>query len=814
MGKLRKRFNWKARQVVKNDETKNDAKDEQIQLDLQVRTESYDSCNVLALPSKKEKIKKAVVTEKPSKRPLSKKQQKKLEKILEAKKKKSNRSQLFEELQKVQATQDELALLTSTAFMQTKGLKRNCHELGIDSKFQNDVKMNSIKGSKPFKERQKRGRMENANVVGIDVSSSSEGSDVEDVVNEGNIESKQDQSKDESHIENVTPMLTEEVYKQNKNKEVSKQVQSSQELLEEKQLKGPKKENDASSTPQNKPAIFVTLNRSPEIQAARLALPILAEEQVIMEAISENPVVILCGETGSGKTTQVPQFLYEGGYAREGLIGITEPRRVAAITMSQRVGMEMNLSSQEVSYQIRFEGNVTENTKIKFMTDGVLLKEIQKDFLLIRYSVIIIDEAHERSVYSDILIGLLSRIVPLREKRNNPLKLVIMSATLRVEDFTENPRLFKKPPPVIKVESRQFPVSVHFNKRTPVEDYLGDAYRKICKIHRQLPEGGILVFVTGQQEIKSLCWKLKRTFPFAKKQQFKTSNENSSTKEEENIQDSDGEWDDVKSFKQKFKGGEKKRMQKKGRKFELLPKINLDDYSVEPMDEERIQEEMGEDGDNLFSDEDDDYRVQGDLGKQTSQPLFVLPLYSLLAPDRQAKVFQPPPEGTRLCVVATNVAETSLTIPNIKYVVDTGKVKTRVYDQVSGISAFLVSWTSKASANQRAGRAGRTAPGHCYRLYSSAVFNDEFTQFSAPEITRRPVDDLVLQMKAMYIDKVVNFPFPSPPDEEALKAGEKRLIMMGALYEPIRPTRFKEVKKCEFHCIDVIFVMFDRIKLQ
>lgn len=196
------------------------------------------------------------------------------------------------------------------------------------------------------------------------------------------------------------------------------------------------------------------------------------------------------------------------------MIGITEPRRVAAIAMSKRVNDEMNFeeSEQIVSFQIRYEGNYSPNTKLKFMTDGVLLKEVQTDFMLTKYSALIIDEAHERSVYTDILIGLLSRIVPLRSKRGNPLKLIIMSATLRVEDFTENRRLFKNIPPQIKVEARQFDVGIHFNKHT-YEDYLSEAYKKVCKIHERLPEGGILVFLTGQQEVNVLCNKLRRTYP-------------------------------------------------------------------------------------------------------------------------------------------------------------------------------------------------------------------------------------------------------------------------------------------------------------
>lgn len=264
-----------------------------------------------------------------------------------------------------------------------------------------------------------------------------------------------------------------------------------------------------------KPATYVHVERDPEIQATRLKLPILAEEQIIMETISENSIVILAGETGSGKTTQVPQFLYEAGYANtdRGLIAITEPRRVAAISMSKRVATEMNVSTDVVSYLIRFEGNVTDRTRIKFVTDGVLLKEIENDFFLSQYSVIILDEAHERSVYTDILVGLLSRIVILRAKKGKPLKLIIMSATMRVKDFTENRTLFSKVPPVINVESRQFPVTVHFNKTT-ANDYVREAYLKAVKIHTKLPEGGMLIFLTGQKEVNFMVKQLRKAFPF------------------------------------------------------------------------------------------------------------------------------------------------------------------------------------------------------------------------------------------------------------------------------------------------------------
>lgn len=232
------------------------------------------------------------------------------------------------------------------------------------------------------------------------------------------------------------------------------------ELLEEADKKKPEEKKQIKYT-----KFFVTLDRDPEIQAQRLQLPVCSEEQPIMEAIMENDVVIICGETGSGKTTQIPQFLYEAGYANEksgnpGMIGVTQPRRVAAVSTSKRVAKEMNLPwGENVSYHVRYDHNLHPKTQIKFMTDGILLREIQEDHLLLKYSVIILDEAHERNLNTDILIGWLSRFIPTRNKMASegkttpdgkkilPLKLIIMSATLRVEDFTKNTHLYKNPPP-------------------------------------------------------------------------------------------------------------------------------------------------------------------------------------------------------------------------------------------------------------------------------------------------------------------------------------------------------------------------------
>lgn len=217
------------------------------------------------------------------------------------------------------------------------------------------------------------------------------------------------------------------------------------------------------------------------------------------------------------------------------MIGITEPRRVAAVSMSKRVADEMCLTHKQVSYLIRFEGNVTDETKIKFMTDGVLLREIENDFLLRKYSVIVLDEAHERSVHTDVLIGFLTRIVPLRLKKGIPLKLVIMSATLKLDDFTENDKLFVRvpKPPVINVQGRQFPVTIHFNRYTH-DDYVKMAFKKVVKIHSTLPKGGILVFVTGQQEVNQLVRKLQRKFP------MKNMN-NAQHKKRETLHNDDGD---------------------------------------------------------------------------------------------------------------------------------------------------------------------------------------------------------------------------------------------------------------------------------
>ncbi|KID86816.1 DEAH-box RNA helicase [Metarhizium guizhouense ARSEF 977] len=525
-------------------------------------------------------------------------------------------------------------------------------------------------------------------------------------------------------------------------------------------LEVPKPENFVPRAPEQEPlpmelqptandsrkAFSVTVTRSPEIQEARMKLPVVSEEQRLMEAVHNNDIVVICGATGSGKTTQVPQFLYEAGYGSSdsptpGMVAVTQPRRVAAVSMSRRVAEELGDHSGSVAYQIRFEGTVSDKTAIKFLTDGVLLREIAQDITLRKYSAIIIDEAHERSVNTDILIGMLSRVIKLRTELSEedptikPLKLIIMSATLRIEDLTMNSTLFPTPPPVLEVEGRQHPVTIHFARKTH-HDYVEEAFRKITRGHRKLPPGGFLVFLTGRNEILQLSKRLKAAFG--------------------------------------------------GMTAAEGPKVKIS-ASEAPMEVEDIEfgdvDDYGDEMGGLPSDDEEDeeeFQIEED---QEAAPLKmqVLPLYSLLPTREQLRVFEPAPDGTRQVILATNVAETSLTIPGTRFVFDCGRSKERQYDRQSGVQSYEIGWISKASANQRSGRAGRTGPGHCYRLYSSAVYERDFQQFADPELLRMPIEGIVLQLKSMNLQNVINFPFPTPPERQSLAKAEKLLTYLCAL---------------------------------
>ncbi|CAH9098655.1 unnamed protein product [Cuscuta epithymum] len=577
----------------------------------------------------------------------------------------------------------------------------------------------------------------------------------------------------------------------------------------------------------NAPTV-VHVIRPKEVEEKRKDLPIVMMEQEIMEAINENTCVIICGETGCGKTTQVPQFLYEAGFGlnsrRGGIIGVTQPRRVAVLATAKRVSFELGFHlGKEVGFQVRHDRKVGSNCSIKFMTDGILLREVQNDFLLRRYSVIILDEAHERSLNTDILVGMLSRVIRERqrefleqqkkilsgntisdEEKIYPLKLVLMSATLRVEDFVAGGRVFPDPPPVIEVPTRQYPVTTHFSKRTEIVDYVGQAYKKVLSIHKRLPSGGILVFVTGQREVEFLCKKLKHASKdITEKKNFKEKVQSLSSV-------TPSEDKDMKEISEAFEVNENTKLEITER-FSSYEEEHLDNYeddcdiSYDSEDDSDLEVssdegerpnphllESGKTLDSLKAAFDSLSGKKPALSKTERKsnapsippcvgPMCVLPLYAMLPATSQLRVFEEVKEGERLVVVATNVAETSLTIPGIKYVVDTGREKVKKYNSLNGMETYEVQWISKASAAQRAGRAGRTGPGHCYRLYSSAVFNDILPSFSDAEILKVPVDGVVLLMKSMHIGKVANFPFPTPPETAALTEAERCLKVLEAL---------------------------------
>lgn len=380
-----------------------------------------------------------------------------------------------------------------------------------------------------------------------------------------------------------------------------------------------------------------------------------------------------------------------------------------------------------------------------------------------------------------------------------PLKLVLMSATLRVDDFTST-KLFLTPPPVIEVPTRQFPVTVHFSKKTEIVDYIGQAYKKVLAIHKRLPPGGILVFVTGQREVEYLCRKLLNA---SRELILKASIGNDGAVVHET---NSAEGADMKEISEAYEIHGSSATQQTDR-FSAYDENGQDvcedesefsynsetDSDLEFDEDDHLKNsENNEDFDNILGEQGNLASLKSAFealsgkapsnsnsgGEQTLSvnkdgsfdqsknykekraiedspgSLFVLPLYAMLPAASQLRVFEEVKEGERLVVVATNVAETSLTIPGIKYVVDTGREKVKNYNSCNGMETYEVQWISKASAAQRTGRAGRTGPGHCYRLYSSAVFNNILPDFSHAEVSKVPIHGVVLLLKSMLIKKV------------------------------------------------------------
>ncbi|CAJ1344955.1 unnamed protein product [Effrenium voratum] len=619
------------------------------------------------------------------------------------------------------------------------------------------------------------------------------------------------------------------------------------------------------------PLLRVNVERAADIEEQRSKLPAVMMEQEFVEMVLGNDVMLVCGDTGCGKSTQVPQFLYECGFCngQQHLIGVTQPRRVAAVSVSQRVGQELN-DTRKVGYQVRYDSShCTKDMRIKFMTDGILLREVQADFLCRKYTAIVIDEAHERGVNCDILIGLLSRAVQQRRKAYEearrsgsseqppPLKLVIMSATLRLCDFTENQQLFPVPPPVLRIDARMFPVTVHFARRTE-EDYIKAAHRSVLQIHKDLPPGSILVFVTGRQEVHRLCRMLQRTQAMTSRGKAMEEAEAEADEEaavleleasddEANISEPEqpsheaktaenkaaaetadkvpGDADEsaaeaVKRPKKKAKGRKKQaefepkaeakanaetgRRKRKGSKSASSKKAKPEEQGEEPEAADEmpgLSFALGEEDVVVMEAEDvkdqelknqrkvrmsrlDKTRTAGGVFKGigfAEGPMRVLPLYAQLSSSQQLVPFRDPPETERVVVISTNVAETSVTLPNVRYVVDCGREKRRRYKASSGVSAFAVDRISKASADQRAGRAGRLGPGHSYRLYSSAAFENYFPKFAPLQMLHTPMDPVLLLLAFLGVPRLDVFPWPTPPPAESVAAAIRRLRAIGAI---------------------------------
>ncbi len=410
------------------------------------------------------------------------------------------------------------------------------------------------------------------------------------------------------------------------------------------------------------------------LKQQRQSLPAFAVRQELLNIIRDNQVTIIIGETGSGKTTQLTQFLYEEGYGKRGMIGCTQPRRVAAMSVAKRVSEEMEVKlGEEVGYAIRFEDVTSDKTIIKYMTDGILLRESLQQSDLEKYSCIIMDEAHERALNTDILLGLFKKIL----SRRRDLKLIVTSATMNADRFSR----FYGGAPQFTIPGRTFPVDVLYT-RSPIEDYVEAAIKQVLTIHLQSTTAGdILVFMTGQEDIEVTCEVLA----------------------------------------------------------ERLAELN------EP------------------------------------PPLEILPIYSQMPADLQAKIFEKPKHGVRKVIVATNIAETSLTVDGISYVVDTGYAKMKVYNPRMKMDTLQLVPISVANADQRSGRAGRTGPGTAYRMYTSRATKDEMYEQTIPEIQRTNLSNTLLLLKSLGVDNLLEFDFMDSPPEDTMTASLYDLWALGAL---------------------------------
>ena len=403
------------------------------------------------------------------------------------------------------------------------------------------------------------------------------------------------------------------------------------------------------------------------------SLPVSQRKAEIQKLLSEHQVIVVAGETGSGKTTQLPKMCLELGLGNLGTIGHTQPRRIAARSVAARIAEELQTELGDlVGYKVRFNDQISDNTQIKLMTDGILLAEIQTDRFLNQYSCLIIDEAHERSLNNDFILGYLKQLLP----RRPDLKVIITSATIDVERFSKH---FNNAP-IIEVSGRTYPVEVRYRPVAEEDDQ--DQLQGILNAVDELQaegRGDILIFMNGEREIRDTA--------------------------------------------------------------EALQKQNL---------------------------------------KHTE----ILPLFARLSAQEQNKIFHP--SGLNRIVLATNVAETSLTVPGIKYVIDPGTARISRYSYRTKVQRLPIEPISQASANQRKGRCGRVSEGICIRLYSEEDFNNR-SEFTDPEILRTNLASVILQMTALGLDDIEAFPFVDAPDKRHIQDGVKLLEELGA----IQPKKYK-----------------------
>ena len=410
------------------------------------------------------------------------------------------------------------------------------------------------------------------------------------------------------------------------------------------------------------------------IKDQRESLPAFKMRQQFLDAVKEYQLLIVVGDTGSGKTTQLTQYLAEAGYGNDGMIGCTQPRRVAAMSVAARVSDEVGCRiGEEVGYTIRFEDKTSDRTRIKYMTDGIMQREILLDPELHKYSVIMLDEAHERTIATDVLFGLLKKTL----KRRPDMKLIVTSATLDAEKFSS----YFNECPILTIPGRTFPVEIMYS-REPESDYLDSALTTVMQIHLTEPQGDILLFLTGKEEIDTSC--------------------------------------------------------------EIL------------------------------------FERMKALGPSVPE-LVILPIYGALPSEIASRIFEPAESGSRKVVIATNIAETSITIDGIYFVIDPGFVKQTAYDAKLGMDRLQVTPISQAQAKQRAGRAGRTGPGKCFRLYTESAFQSEMLPTTIPEIQRQNLSNTILMLKAMGINDLLGFDFMDPPPTNTMLTALEELYALSAL---------------------------------